>query len=179
MVALIAMLANCAPTNWQTAQLSASYDGETADFGVASTSAIHTGQMEEPTPLRIAGARTITTVQLRDMMLASPSPVLVDVLDGNQTESLPGAVWLRGAGHGNGLHDWVQRQLETRLAALTGGDKAKPIVFFCLSKTCWLSHNATVRAVAAGYTSVYWYRGGRDAWKAAGLAMEPVTASAL
>ena len=25
-----------------------------------------------------------------------------------------------------------------------------------------------------GYTQVYWYRGGRDSWQAAGLPMEPV-----
>jgi rhodanese-related sulfurtransferase len=47
-------------------------------------------------------------------------------------------------------------------------------VLFCLSKTCWLSHNAAVRAVALGYRKVFWCRGGREAWVAAGLAMEPV-----
>ena len=65
-----------------------------------------------------------------------------------------------------------------RLSELAGGNKARAIVFFCLSKTCWLSHNAAVRAVALGY-DVYLYCGGRNAWQAAGLAMEPVTANSF
>jgi rhodanese-related sulfurtransferase len=39
---------------------------------------------------------------------------------------------------------------------------------------CWLSRNATVRTVALGYSQVYWYRGGRNAWIAAGLPLQPV-----
>ena len=37
----------------------------------------------------------------------------------------------------------------------------------------------TSAAVALGYTHVYWYRGGRDAWQAAWLAMEPVQATPI
>ena len=30
-------------------------------------------------------------------------------------------------------------------------------------------HHLAVRLVALGYTNVYWYRGGREAWEVAGL----------
>jgi rhodanese-related sulfurtransferase len=63
-----------------------------------------------------------------------------------------------------------------RLADFTAGDKAKALVFFCPSKICRLSYNAAIRAVALGYTHVYRYRGGRNVWLAAGLAMEPAHA---
>jgi PQQ-dependent catabolism-associated CXXCW motif protein len=104
--------------------------------------------------------QTITTVQLRDMMLAPSAPLLINVIGGGQTVSLPGAIWLRGAGLGDDLNDPVQARLDACLAALTHGDKAQPVVFFCLSKTCWLSYNAAVGAAALGYSHVFWYRGG-------------------
>jgi PQQ-dependent catabolism-associated CXXCW motif protein len=175
---LFCVSAGCAAQPWQKVSLTApAYDNETQDFGVQPTTIIRTGDFDAPTPTRIVGATTITTPQLRDMMLASPPPMLIDVLGGNQTVSLPGALWLRGAGLGNSLHDQTQEKLGMRLSELAGGNKARAIVFFCLSKTCWLSHNAAVRAVALGYSNVYWYRGGRNAWQAAGLAMEPVAAN--
>ena len=65
--------------------------------------------------------------------------------------------------------DPVQSLMTQLLAQLASGDKAKPMVFFCASSQCWLSYNAALRAVAAGYSRVYWYRGGVDAWTAAGL----------
>ena len=65
----------------------------------------------------------------------------------------------------------VQAQLATLLAALSGGDKSRAIVFFCSSVRCWLSYNAALRAVRLGYAGVYWYRGGIAAWLAAGGAV--------
>ncbi len=180
---LLIGLALLAPacTPWQQVKLDQpAYDNETQDYGLAPTSRIRTGAYEAPTPRQVTGATTITTPQLRDMLLsAPPPPLLIDVLGGNQTVSLPGAIWLPGAGLGVGTDDQLQPRLAARLAELTGGDKAKAMVFFCLSKTCWLSYNATVRVVALGYTHFYWYRGGRNAWQAAGLAMEPVQATPI
>jgi rhodanese-related sulfurtransferase len=46
-----------------------------------------------------------------------------------------------------------------------------PIVFFCEGVGCWESYNAALRAEKMGFTRVYWYRGGLDAWKEAGLPM--------
>jgi PQQ-dependent catabolism-associated CXXCW motif protein len=108
-------------------------------------------------------------------MSTDRAPVLLDVIEGAQTVSLPGAVWSPGSGKGNSLDDGLQRAVARLLEHLTGGSKAAPVVVFCLSKTCWLSHNATLRAVALGYSNVYWYRGGRNAWLAAGLKTAPVS----
>jgi PQQ-dependent catabolism-associated CXXCW motif protein len=160
---------------WQQVPLTAAtYDNETQDFGVPPVSTIRTGNYEAPTPTQVGGATVITTPRLREMMLASKRPVLIDVLGGNPTMSLPGAIWLRGAGLGTGFNDDVQQRLAARLTELTGGDKSRAMVFFCLSRTCWLSCNAALRAVSLGYRNVMWYRGGRNAWIAAGLAMEPL-----
>ncbi|WP_158742420.1 rhodanese-like domain-containing protein [Acidisphaera sp. L21] len=179
-LALAISLTSCATQPampWQQAPLGApAYDNETQDFGLPAISTIKTGGYEAPTPMQIDGVMTVTTPQLRAMMISAKPPVLIDVIAGHQSVSLPGAVWLRGAGMGTGLDDDVQEQLGSKLASLTGGDKTRTLAFFCLSQTCWLSHNAALRATKLGYGNVLWYRGGRRAWMAAGLPMEPIQA---
>ena len=138
------------------------------------TGVIRTENLEAPTPRSITGAETISTPQLWDMLQSDDPPVLIDVLGGNQTMTLPGALWSPSTGRGVSLNDDVQQTFAAELDRLTRHDKNAPVVLFCLSKTCWLSVNAVVRAVALGYRHVYWYRGGRSAWIAAGLPMGPI-----
>lgn len=45
-------------------------------------------------------------------------------------------------------------------------DKSDPVVFYCNGPKCSRSDNAVVIAVACGYTNVYWFRGGIEAWRA-------------
>lgn len=165
------------PAWWRMPLQSDSYDDETQNFGLRPTATIRIKNYEGPTPTTITGAHTITTPQLRDLLASANPPLLIDVLGGSPQDSLPGAVLFTQAGLGNSYSDQVQQRLAGHLAQLTHGNLRAPIVFFCLSKTCWLSHNAAVRAVALGYSNVLWYRGGRNAWIAAGLPMEPVFAT--
>ena len=59
----------------------------------------------------------------------------------------------------------------TGLEKATGGDKAKPLVFYCL-RDCWMSWNAAKRAIAVGYRDVSWYPDGTDGWSEAGHPLE-------
>jgi PQQ-dependent catabolism-associated CXXCW motif protein len=81
-------------------------------------------------------------------------------------QSIEDAVWLPNVGYGvlSAAHDDYFR---SNLAALTKGDKAKPLVFFCL-RNCWMSWNAAKRALAYGYTHVDWYPDGSDGWQEIG-----------
>lgn len=54
-------------------------------------------------------------------------------------------------------------------------NKAAQLVIFCTDGACPSAYKLASQAVAAGYTSVYWYRGGVSAWTAAG---EPTAAGA-
>jgi PQQ-dependent catabolism-associated CXXCW motif protein len=145
------------------------------EYGVAPVAGvIRTQNLEAATPTGVIGAETISTPRLWDMMLADEPPVLIDVLGGNQKMTLPGALWSPNTGRGVSLDDDVQQALSAEINRLTCNDKSVPVVLFCLSKTCWLSVNAVVRAVALEYQHVYWYRGGRCAWEAGGLPMGPV-----
>jgi PQQ-dependent catabolism-associated CXXCW motif protein len=142
------------------------FGGEDADFGVAPTRELRLADYAAPTPREVPGARTIRTRELQAWLkrVAQERPLLLDVLGGEGHDSLPGAVWLPGAGRGQSFDDAVQAQLQKTLHALTQGDRRRPVVFFCASAACWLSYNAALRAVALGYQEVYWYRGGIEAW---------------
>jgi PQQ-dependent catabolism-associated CXXCW motif protein len=153
----------------------ATFADETVDYGVQPTNTLHLANFDAPTPTRIDRANTVTTRQLQAMLNSPRPPVLVDVIGGQQNVSLPHAVWLRDAGVGRHMGDDVQGWLDLHLAQLTGHDKTRPVVFFCASRMCWLAHNAVLRAIDLGYDNIYWYRGGRDSWQAAGLPMSPVS----
>lgn len=141
---------------------------EDHDDRVPAASELRLEAHAAPTPILIPGARRILTEELRARLDRADAPVLFDVLAGELHESLPGAIWLPGAGHGRGFDDAVQIQMAKLLELATTGNKMRALVFFCASKSCWLSYNASLRAVRLGYTQVLWYRGGIQAWLDAG-----------
>ena len=145
------------------------YADEDRDWGIAPTNRLRQQPYHGPTPRQIPGAQVVQTRQLQAMLSGLGSPILIDVLSEDGHVTLAGAVWLSGAGRGANFLDPVQSILTRLLAQLAGGDTARPMVFFCANSQCWLSYNAALRAVAAGYSNVYWYRGGIEAWTAAGL----------
>jgi PQQ-dependent catabolism-associated CXXCW motif protein len=145
---------------------------ERQDFGVPATRQLHDGAMHAPTPVSIPGGQLITTKGLTDLVQARKAPYfLFDTLGG--PEILPGAipsVWMAQPGSFN---DQIQQQFAQVMQQGTQGRKDTTLVYYCLSNHCWMSYNAALRAINAGYTNVKWYRGGIEAWKAAGLPTQP------
>ena len=45
-------------------------------------------------------------------------------------------------------------------------DLDEPVVFYCNGPKCRRSDKAVVIAIECGYTNIYWFRGGIEAWKA-------------
>jgi PQQ-dependent catabolism-associated CXXCW motif protein len=144
------------------------YADESRDWGVAPPPGYRAKDYHGPTPTSLPGARVVTTAELKEMLDKNPRPFLLDVLSGSTHRSLPGALWLNNGGLGDFDAGEEKRFLDV-IALATGYDRTRDIVFFCSGVRCWLSYNAALRAARAGYTSVYWYRGGIDAWRAAGL----------
>ncbi len=144
---------------------------ELRDFGVPPTPYLRPGQFHAPTPTAVPGANTLSTEALAQAVNGGVRLILIDVLGGQY--SLPGAQMAPAMASPGSFSDQIQRQTVTWLGQISGGDSAIPIVIFCSGPECWLSYNAALRAVAAGYTNVYWYRGGLDAWQMAGLPLRP------
>ncbi|MBV8684793.1 MAG: hypothetical protein JO111_18110 [Caulobacteraceae bacterium] len=135
---------------------------EGMDFGVPPRNSIEEN-VGTLTPLTIPGARTISTGELYNAIRGARRFLLVDVLDAPHA-GLPGARRYPGVGMPTPSED-----LGGLLDKDTGGDKSYPVVFYCEGPQCWESYNAALRARDAGYTNVYWYRGGLEAWSMANL----------
>lgn len=161
--------------DWKARLMKASVKRETygiegKDWDVAQTTEIRSKKFHARTPRLHALAKTVITKALHELVIGAEPPVLIDVLGGKAHRTIPGAIWLKGAGLSDDREEDIDDRLDVILDEVTKGDRTRAIVFFCLSAKCWLSHNAALRAVALGYENVYWYRGGINAWKKAKLA---------
>ena len=85
-------------------------------------------------------------------------------------EDIPGSIWLPDTGYG-ALAPVMEQYLEQGLAQVSGGDRDRMLVFYCLA-SCWMSWNAAKRALAIGYRRVAWYPDGTDGWAAEHLPLE-------
>ncbi|MEZ5544387.1 MAG: rhodanese-like domain-containing protein [Lysobacteraceae bacterium] len=145
---------------------------ERQDFGIAPSRQLHHGAMHGPTPTSIPGGQAITTKGLMPLLNDRSMGALVfDVLGGQET--LPGAIAAVPAHQAGSFDDATQQQFGQFLQQMTQGRRDVPLVFYCASSQCWMSYNAALRAIALGYGNVLWYRGGIEAWKAAGLQTQP------
>lgn len=77
--------------------------------------------------------------------------------------SIPGSIWLPNVGYGD-IADVTHAYFRAGLEKATGGNKDKPVLFFCLDE-CWMSWNAAKRALEYGHSQVYWYPEGTDMWQ--------------
>lgn len=87
-------------------------------------------------------------------------------------QSIENAVWLPNVGYGV-LSEANDAYFRRSLDDLSGGDKTKKLVFFCL-RDCWMSWNAAKRALSYGFSNVDWYRDGTDGWQEKGGLLEEV-----
>ncbi len=137
-----------------------------------------------PVPDAVRGGSVVHTADLV-ALLAGTRPVLVDVLPAPAPPpdprpglprlplphlDIPGSLWLPDVGRG-AISPRTDAWFKASLATATHGNLAAPVVFYCLS-ACWMSWNATRRAIAYGYTHAIWYPEGADGWSAAGQRTE-------
>jgi PQQ-dependent catabolism-associated CXXCW motif protein len=137
-----------------------------------------------PTPATLKGARVINTSEA-DELWKSGIAIFIDVLPQPPRPhnlppgtiwrekprlNIPGSVWLPDTGYG-ALAPPMEDYLRSNLARLTGGDRTKMLVIYCL-RDCWMSWNAAKRAIAMGYINVAWYPDGTDGWEDALLSLK-------
>jgi TolB-like protein/DNA-binding winged helix-turn-helix (wHTH) protein len=145
---------------------------EDADFGVPADGRLRQG-LAGLTPTTVPGATTIRTAELQ-RLLAERQPIVIDPMMYSWGRSIPGAIGLKHLGGGGSLADEAQDRLRRKMQALTKGDLATPIVAAGFNAERFDGYNLALRLVALGYTEVYWYRGGREAWEAQGLTQSAV-----
>lgn len=146
-----------------------------------------TDDYRKPVPKTLKGARVIGADEAETLIKAGTA-VFIDVFPrAPKPPNLPagtvwrdpthmtieGAHWLPNVGYGL-LSAEFETYFKSRLENLTGSDRAKPVVFFCL-KDCWMSWNAGKRALSWDYKNVIWFSEGTDAWQEAGFDLVKAT----
>lgn len=136
-----------------------------------------------PTPDTIDDVQTISTSELKAALNATPTPIIIDVINSEYRASrfietkphysVPGAYWLPNTGRGSLDQPW-HNYLVNNALKLTMNSHDYPVVVMCKSD-CWLSWNATRRLKNAGFTHLFWYKNGIDSWQNAGLPVEAIT----
>ena len=144
---------------------------ESRDFGVAPVATLRPGQFHAATPTAIPGGQVVSTAGLAEAINSGMQIVIIDVLGGSY--SLPNAIVEPALSSPGSLSDRFQQQVVSWLTQITGGRKDIPVVVYCSDPMCWLSYNGALRVIGAGYTNVYWYRGGITAWQMAGYPVQP------
>jgi PQQ-dependent catabolism-associated CXXCW motif protein len=149
--------------------------------GVAEPENFRMDEFRAPVPVTLKGAVVLDTDRAENLWQAGQA-LFIDVLPAparppnmvpgtlwlpKARHNIPRSLWLADVGFGHlseGLENYFRRALDKA----TGGDKERPLVFYCLAD-CWMSWNAAKRAMGYGYARVHWYPEGTDGWAAAGL----------
>jgi TolB-like protein/DNA-binding winged helix-turn-helix (wHTH) protein/Flp pilus assembly protein TadD len=140
---------------------------EDADFGVPADGSLRS-EAAGRTPTQVPGAKTIRTLELVTL-IADSHPLILDTVSSSWGISVPGAIGLKFSGLGGSFGDEAQDRLRRKMAELTGGDPQTPIVTVGWNAERFDGHNLALRLAALGYSRVFWYRGGREAWEVADL----------
>lgn len=144
---------------------------EDADSKIPSDATLRPfDKVNSPTPMTVPGGTTVRTADLV-RLLAERKPVVVTTSSANP--SLPGAILYDQFNSGS-FDDVWQARLQRMMQELAGGDLHRPIVTFAANINRWHARNLALRLIALGYTQVYWYRGGWEAWTAHDLPVAPV-----
>lgn len=139
-----------------------------------------------PVPSELSGGTVLSVIQAEaiwragtagfvDVLPQAPKPPNLPagtIWRDKPRHSIPGAIWLPNTGYGQ-LADVTLDYFKRGLDVASQGDKAHPLVFFCLEE-CWMSYNAAKRAIELGYTSVSWLPDGTDGWTFMDLPTEQI-----
>jgi adenylate cyclase len=117
----------------------------------------------ETTPTTLPNAQTVATAALSDLLQKGPQPIVIDV--GSGAAVIPGASWINDTFPSSDS----QADLEKEILRLSNGDRDRQIVIMGSTVFDWNPYNATLAVLALGFRNVLWYRGGEEAWVAAGL----------
>lgn len=123
------------------------------------------------TPPDLPGVTVVTAAQARDLM--AKGVLIVDTRVANEyvEQRIKGAVSIPYKEKSAKRPDFDGRLDRFDLGKLPR-NKDTPVIFYCNAGECWKSYKASKTALKAGYTKVYWLRGGIPEWKNNGLPVE-------
>lgn len=131
-------------------------------FALIALLTFATAQAAELQPMTIDGAKTVTAEELLDLVDQHDNLVIIDARGQGDYDKghLPEVIRIK--------NDDVTP--ETLAAAIPTKDT--PVCFYCNGVKCARSADAAAKATAAGYTNIYWFRGGISEWQEKGFPVE-------
>jgi rhodanese-related sulfurtransferase/ABC-type phosphate/phosphonate transport system substrate-binding protein len=117
------------------------------------------------TPTALPGATLVSAEDVK--RLAAQGVLIVDTRNAQefQQKHIPGAILVPYVE--KSLKDVAYDRKLDDFSALGKLDRSVPTIFQCNGPECWKSYKASREALAAGFTKVYWFRGGMPEWEAA------------
>ncbi len=123
------------------------------------------------TPDSIPGVKVVTAEDVEKLMKSGVPVVDARVANEYAEEHVKGAKNVPYKEKSGKSVDFDAKQDSFDLSKLPA-DKKAPLVFYCNAGECWKSYKATVVAQRAGYSNLYWFRGGMPEWKSKHLPTE-------
>lgn len=137
-------------------------------LGVCLSLGITSFSMANETPASIEGVKTVSAEEAKKLQSSGVPLIDTRVAAEFAEKTVKGAKSVpykekseKAVGFDSSKDDFDLSKLPS--------DKNAALVFFCNSGECWKSYKASVVAKKAGYTKVYWMRGGFPEWSAKGL----------
>jgi rhodanese-related sulfurtransferase len=151
-----------------------------AESAVISASQINTNERSAvetmlPLPAAVPGVDTLTTTAARCVPEEESGCGAGRCGRRRVAQDVAERVLDAGAGSVQ-LGQKEREQIEATLREANAGDLSRPIVVFERSSTYgWFGYHSVLRLLGMGYTNIYWYRGGLDAWHDAQFALAQAT----
>lgn len=125
-------------------------------FSLTMASAAQAG---EDVPDTVPGTTKVTAEQLIELVQKHPNMVMIDARKPSD----------RAKGFIEGSVALVDTDTTPETLAKVAPNKAAPVVFYCNGVKCGRSVNSAKVASGAGYSKIYWFRGGWEEWIAKGF----------
>lgn len=105
-------------------------------------------------PEYIRGATIVSAEELVELAITTPKLVIIDSRKQDEYRQ----------GHIEGAISLLDTETSEKSLAQIIPTKKTPVLFYCNGSRCLRSSNATTKALAWGYKSIYWFRGGWREW---------------
>ncbi len=130
---------------------------EHTDWKLPPATTIVAHRAFEPTPMTVPGSETLDTDGVKRLLAANPAPRFVNV--GSQAVQIAGTDLCT-----------FDPMAQSEVAACAANLRAatQPVVVMGASALDWRGYNAVLALAGAGVAHARWYRGGEEAWAAAG-----------
>ena len=133
--------------------------------GSRNVNAMKTDGFVGLTPQSLSGIPSINSSELLNALLSDTPPLIIDV-SATGSRMIPTSIHLLLGGlafKDQALDFQYDLRFKGILRAL-GANNERIIIFYTDSDSNWFAANAALRAKAAGYQDVRWYRAGLEAW---------------